>query len=626
MDSFRDLSTEISSFCDFVSPTPAERSNRQAVIDEIRGIIADIWPNARVDVFGSQMTGLYLPESDIDMVVFGARAPPNHRLNRLASEFRKRQLVSDLEVIGKAKVPIVKFTHSASGIHVDVCFEVANGLHSGRIMKQFLQKMAPLRSLVLVLKYFLTQRALNETYTGGVGSFLLQMMLVSMLQHHKRRRQHQHRSSDQQPEASLGMLLYEFFDLYGRSFNYATTGISVKDGGTYFRKAQRGWCNEQRPMSLAVENPLEPDIDVGRNAFEIMRVRQAFCFAAQQIDAMIQRREMGGASSSGSSGSILNTIIWTDIVLAQRRSTHGSERDRSALTGDNVSEADSWAHEHFEGSSSDEGGEGGEGGRREGEGGRREGEEHFYDSDEDSIFVMSKKGKGKEKGLGKGKSKSKKKGLGKGMGKGMSNWNLADDLEKGMGNEGMGNFSDDDLEFSRNNPRWMVEERRARQARQWVQDEEAVNAAQEARGQAKERKKNKKKERQDSRKRNKTRKEQRQQLGTGRPKKAKQKASTNPHPKVKTKVNAKVNAATARAIAKVSPSRVALSAKSKGKKPKQQMAQQVTYIKPKSGSKLKSGSKGKSSSKQQSKQAASPKFSGNDKKSKKKGKKHHHPQ
>ena len=38
--------------------------------------------------------------------------------------------------------------------------------------------------------------------------------------------------------ANLGILLIEFFELYGRKFNYVKTGIRVKDGGTYISKEE----------------------------------------------------------------------------------------------------------------------------------------------------------------------------------------------------------------------------------------------------------------------------------------------------------------------------------------------------------------------------------------------------
>ena len=44
----------------------------------------------------------------------------------------------------------------------------------------------------------------------------------------------QHRRTP--PSKNLGVLLIEFFELYGKHFNYTNVGIRVKDGGTYFCK------------------------------------------------------------------------------------------------------------------------------------------------------------------------------------------------------------------------------------------------------------------------------------------------------------------------------------------------------------------------------------------------------
>ncbi len=38
---------------------------------------------------------------------------------------------------------------------------------------------------------------------------------------------------------NLGALFMEFLQLYGSRFNYENVGISVRDGGYYFRKAER---------------------------------------------------------------------------------------------------------------------------------------------------------------------------------------------------------------------------------------------------------------------------------------------------------------------------------------------------------------------------------------------------
>jgi non-canonical poly(A) RNA polymerase PAPD5/7 len=87
-----------------------------------------------------------------------------------------------LEVIANAKVPIVKFDHRESGISVDICVNNDSGLRTGKIMREFVREYPPLKPLTVVLKVFLSQRRLHETYTGGIGSFVLSIMVVSLLQ------------------------------------------------------------------------------------------------------------------------------------------------------------------------------------------------------------------------------------------------------------------------------------------------------------------------------------------------------------------------------------------------------------------------------------------------------------
>ena len=65
------------------------------------------------------------------------------------------------------------------------------------------------------------------------------------------------------PDTNLGVLLIEFFELYGRHFNYLRTGIRVKNGGEYLPKdvIQRGMENGHRPSLLCIEDPLIPGRD-----------------------------------------------------------------------------------------------------------------------------------------------------------------------------------------------------------------------------------------------------------------------------------------------------------------------------------------------------------------------------
>jgi non-canonical poly(A) RNA polymerase PAPD5/7 len=131
---------------------------------------------------------------------------------------------------------------------------------------------------MLVLKTFLSQRKLNDTYTGGIGSFVLCMMIVSFLQ--MKQQELTVTSNTSSPHAwNLGVLLVDFFDLYGGSFNFIHTGISTSGLGAYFNKQNRDstdWFNTMRPALLAIENPDLNDINMGNNSYMITKIRKCF--------------------------------------------------------------------------------------------------------------------------------------------------------------------------------------------------------------------------------------------------------------------------------------------------------------------------------------------------------------
>ena len=60
------------------------------------------------------------------------------------------------------------------------------------------------------------------------------------------------------PGANLGVLLIEFFELYGHQFNYLRTGIRIRNGGAYIAKddIQRDMENGYRPSLLCIEDPI----------------------------------------------------------------------------------------------------------------------------------------------------------------------------------------------------------------------------------------------------------------------------------------------------------------------------------------------------------------------------------
>ena len=85
---------------------------------------------------------------------------------KLGNELKQRGMVSYMELITGARVPIIKMTHLETGTDADICFDQPSGPRMGAMIKHMLNVVPAMKPLVLVLKYFLAQRKLNVTFKG----------------------------------------------------------------------------------------------------------------------------------------------------------------------------------------------------------------------------------------------------------------------------------------------------------------------------------------------------------------------------------------------------------------------------------------------------------------------------
>ncbi|KAF9610933.1 hypothetical protein IFM89_025743, partial [Coptis chinensis] len=306
------LHKEILDFCEFLSPTLEEQAARNAAVEGVFGVIKHIWPNCNVEVFGSFKTGLYLPTSDIDVVILDSNVKtPQIGLVALSRALTQRGIAKKMQVIAKARVPIIKFIEKRSGVAFDISFDVQNGPKAAVFIKDAISRIPALRPLCLILKVFLQQRELNEVYSGGIGSYALLTMLIAQLQMHWKGQYYQ--SSKASPEQNLGILLVNFFDFYGRKLNIYDVGVSCKDAGTFFLKNRKGFLNEDRPYLLSIEDPQAPENDIGRSSFNFSQIRSAFGMA---FSTLTNEKTI---LSLGCSRSILGTIIRPDSILLERK-------------------------------------------------------------------------------------------------------------------------------------------------------------------------------------------------------------------------------------------------------------------------------------------------------------------
>lgn len=129
------LHQEIEDFYNYMRPRPEEHCMRTDVVNRISRVVNEVWPQAKVDFFGSFRTGLYLPTSDIDMVVVGKwESIPLFTLEKKLLESGYVDETT-IKVLDKASVPIIKLTDIRTQIRVDISFNTCNGIKSAQLIK-----------------------------------------------------------------------------------------------------------------------------------------------------------------------------------------------------------------------------------------------------------------------------------------------------------------------------------------------------------------------------------------------------------------------------------------------------------------------------------------------------------
>ena len=133
----------------------------------------------------------FIDSSDIDLVcVIPSLGGPENKgpirnvLYQLSTMLRSSQLGKDIIVIGKARVPIIKFTSVQGGFKVDISVNMTNSIKVYPRVLQLFEQVGEetARALIMITKAFLNQRQMNEVHTGGLGSYSIICLVCSFLQ------------------------------------------------------------------------------------------------------------------------------------------------------------------------------------------------------------------------------------------------------------------------------------------------------------------------------------------------------------------------------------------------------------------------------------------------------------
>jgi len=270
------MSQEIMDFHDYLAPNAKTIADREMIIRDLSATIKELWPTSEVGVFGSTATKLFLPDSDIDLVVLAEISDKrfNTVLHKLGNHLLSKGIVDYIEVITTARVPIIKLREKTTQIKADICFNRINGLKAAEMINSFQTIFPEFRYLVYIIKAFLRARNLHESFKGGLSSFLLQLMIVHFLQDVYKEKE----------SLPLAELLIKFFDTYGNQMNYDDLGISIRNGGHLIYKKHAKWMEKNRRMGLlTIESPYEKYVDIGGSCYNFKMVQRSFKHAVDML-------------------------------------------------------------------------------------------------------------------------------------------------------------------------------------------------------------------------------------------------------------------------------------------------------------------------------------------------------
>ncbi|KAI8832110.1 hypothetical protein BJ741DRAFT_615327 [Chytriomyces cf. hyalinus JEL632] len=361
----RSLDTEAQLLLDYLSPSPHETILRNHLASKYATIITQRFPSSSTHAFGSSGTGLFLPWSDVDLIVVdpGTRfknimskyktypdpkqGTQSSKLSKLIPKLNQSQQTSSLLILRRARVPILKLCDKSTGIAIDVCYNVVGGLSAVEAVKSWVEKVEGLRDLVMLVKLFLNGKGLSDVATGGVGGYSIVVWCMAFLKIRKEspasmpelQRKRKHENHADPTQNTPGTLFLDFCRYFGRHFDYHSQGIGfTKSRDPHdpamphtFDKRSSIQFQKAKPFMLCLLNPLDLSVDLTRGSTRIQAVTSAFSDAAAGIErtgsvgaspeqsSSKRMRRSGNPNDSSSSNSIFSQIMFVSKEMVRQR-------------------------------------------------------------------------------------------------------------------------------------------------------------------------------------------------------------------------------------------------------------------------------------------------------------------
>ena len=201
--------------------------------------------------------------------------------------------MEDINPLIWARVPILKFKDSVTGLNCDVCVNNILALQNTQLLSDYSAIDPRVKTLVLAVKYWAKQRKINEPYKGTLSSYAYVLMVINFLQRTDPpilpclqqmidesiaptiiqgfdctyfNKIDQLKGFGAKNSDSFGKLLTNFFKFYGFEFDYIHSVICIRTGG-FLSKDIKCWLIPRHPREssfFGLEDPFDITHNLGR--------------------------------------------------------------------------------------------------------------------------------------------------------------------------------------------------------------------------------------------------------------------------------------------------------------------------------------------------------------------------
>ncbi|XP_062573267.1 terminal uridylyltransferase 4-like isoform X2 [Saccostrea cucullata] len=170
------------------APSREEIRERETIRLELELFIQELYPTARLELFGSSNNGFGFRHSDLDLCMTFDDLPVPENLDyvdcieKVTKKLKTHRGLYNVFPITTAKVPIIKFKHRSSQLEGDISLYNLLALHNTRMINLYATMDPRVRVLGYAIKVFAKICEIGDASRGSLSSYAYILMLIYYLQ------------------------------------------------------------------------------------------------------------------------------------------------------------------------------------------------------------------------------------------------------------------------------------------------------------------------------------------------------------------------------------------------------------------------------------------------------------